>query len=58
MSYYAFRLNPVHHFTTIEHTILNVIDSRSKMALSLFFSDIPREERKNVKYVTIDMGKP
>ena len=55
MSYYAFQLTLVHHLTTIEHTILNVIDSRSKMTLSLFFSKIPRKERTKVKYVTIDM---
>ena len=28
------------------------------MALSLFFSNIPREERLSVKYVTIDMWEP
>ena len=39
-------------------TVWDVLDSRSKMALSLFFSNIPREERLRVKYVTIDMWEP
>lgn len=36
-------------------TVWDVLDSRSKMALSLFCSRIPRDERLRVKYVTIDM---
>ena len=39
-------------------TVWDVLDSRSKMALSLFFSNTPREERLRVKYVTIDMWEP
>ena len=39
-------------------TVWDVLDSRSKMALSLFFSNIPREEQLRVKYVTIDMWEP
>lgn len=36
-------------------TLWDILDSRSKMTLSLFFSKISREERTKVKYVTIDM---
>ena len=36
-------------------TVWDILDSRSKMTLSLFFSKIPREERTKMKYVTIDM---
>lgn len=39
-------------------TVWDVLDSRSKMTLSLFFSKISREERTKVKYVTIDMWEP
>ena len=39
-------------------TIWDVLDSKSKMSLSLFFSNLPREERLRVKYVTIDMWEP
>ena len=39
-------------------TVWDVLDSRSKIALSLFFSNIPMEERLRVKYVTIDMWEP
>lgn len=39
-------------------TVWDILDSRSKMSLSLFFSRIPREERLKVKYVTIDMWEP
>ena len=38
--------------------LYDVLDSRSKQALSLHFSNIPREERCRVKYVTIDMWEP
>lgn len=41
-----------------KRTVWDILDSRSKMALSLFFSGIPREERLKVKYVTIDMWEP
>ena len=39
-------------------TVWDILDSRNKMSLSLFFSNIPREERLRVKYVTIDMWEP
>lgn len=39
-------------------TVWDILDSRSKMSLSLFCSRIPREERLKVKYVTIDMWEP
>lgn len=40
------------------HSIYDVLDSRSKMNLSLYLSDFPREQRCKVKYVTIDMWEP
>ena len=39
-------------------TLWDILDSGSKMTLSLFFSKISREERTKVKYVTIDMWEP
>lgn len=41
-----------------KRTVWDILDSRSKMTLSLFFSKIHREERLKVKYVTIDMWEP
>ena len=41
-----------------DNNLYDVLDSRSKMNLSLYFSSFSREERKNVKYVTIDMWRP
>ena len=41
-----------------KRSIYDILDSRSKEQLSLYFSKIPREERKKVKYVTIDMWEP
>ena len=38
--------------------IYEVLDSRSKEALCLYFSSFPRYERLKVKYVTIDMWEP
>lgn len=38
--------------------IYDILDTRSKHALSLYFSTIPREERCGVRYVTIDMWEP
>ena len=38
--------------------IYDVLDSRNKEHLSLYFSKIPREQRLQVKYVTIDMWEP
>ena len=38
--------------------VWDVLYSRSKMTLFLFFSNIPREERTKVKYITIDMWEP
>lgn len=37
--------------------IYDILDSRSKEHLSLYFPKIPRDERLKVKYVTIDMWK-
>lgn len=41
-----------------KRSIYDILDSRSKEHLSLYLSKIPREERKKVKYVTIDMWEP
>ncbi len=41
-----------------KRSVYNILDSRSKANISLYFSDIPREERCKVKYVTIDMWEP
>ena len=41
-----------------KRTVYDILNSRSKTSLSLYFSDIPREERCRVKYVTIDMWEP
>ena len=38
--------------------IYDILDSRNKDHLSLYFSDIPREQRLKVKYITIDMWRP
>lgn len=38
--------------------LYDVLDSRSKEYLSTFFASKTREERANVKYVTIDMWEP
>lgn len=38
--------------------IYDVLNSRSKHNLSLYFSKIPRQERLKVKFVTIDMWEP
>lgn len=38
--------------------IYDILDSRNKHHLSLYFSKIPRDERLNVKFVTIDMWEP
>ena len=38
--------------------IYDILDSRSKYFLSNHFSNIPREERCRVKFVTIDMWEP
>ena len=40
------------------HLLYDVLDSRSKMNLSLYFSGFPREQRCKVKYVIIDMWEP
>ena len=37
-------------------TVWDVLDSRSKTALSLFFSNIPMEERLRVKYLLLICG--
>lgn len=39
-------------------TLYDILDSRSKEHLSLYFSKIPRTERCCVKFVTIDMWEP
>ena len=52
------RRNSIYLFMLVDNegrTIWDVLDSRIKMTLSLFFSNIPREEHLRVKYVTIDM---
>lgn len=41
-----------------KHAIYDVLDSRSKMKLSLYLSGFPREQRCKVRYVTIDMWEP
>lgn len=38
--------------------LYDILDTRSKEPLSLYFSKFPREQRLNVKYVTIDMWEP
>lgn len=38
--------------------IYDILDSRNKQQLCLYFSNIPRKERENVKFVTIDMWEP
>lgn len=38
--------------------IYDILDSRNKEHLSLYFSRIPRVQRARVKYVTIDMWEP
>ncbi len=38
--------------------IYDILDSRAKYSLARHFSNIPREERLNVRYVTIDMWEP
>ncbi len=41
-----------------KRTVYDVLDTRSKNALSLYFSGFTREERLSVRYVTIDMWRP
>ena len=38
--------------------LLEILPNRSKRTLSRYFEVIPMEERKNVKYVTIDLWEP
>ncbi len=38
--------------------LYDILNSRSKMDLALYFSSFPKEQRENVKYVTIDMWDP
>lgn len=38
-----------------KRALFDILDSRSKLSLSMYFSNFPRSERENVKYVTIDM---
>ena len=38
--------------------LIDILTSRSKYELSLFFEKCPKEEREAVKYVTIDMWEP
>lgn len=42
----------------VNRQIHDILDSRSKQSLSLYFSTFPRSERLKVRYVTIDMWKP
>lgn len=39
-------------------SLVDILTSRSKYELNNFLSQRPLEERKRVKYVTIDMWKP
>ena len=39
-------------------SLYELLNSRSKADISMYFSAIPREERLKVKYVTIDMWQP
>ena len=41
-----------------KHSLYDILDSRSKMNLSLYLSGFPKEQRCKVKYVTIDMWEP
>ena len=41
-----------------KHSFYDILDSRSKMNLSLYLSGFSREQRCKVKYVTIDMWEP
>lgn len=38
--------------------IYDILDSRAKYSLARHFSNIPRDERLRVKYITIDMWEP
>lgn len=38
-----------------KHSLYDILDSRSKMNLSLYLSGFPKEQRCKVKYMTIDM---
>ena len=42
----------------VKRDLYEVLDTRNKHQLSLFFSSFTREERLKVKYVTIDMWEP
>ena len=57
----AKRKNASYLATIIDNDYFKLIDiltSRSKYELSLFFEKCPKEEREAVKYVTIDMWEP
>ena len=41
-----------------KHSLYDILDSRSKMNLSLYLSGFPKEQRYKVRYVTIDMWEP
>ena len=45
-------------FDFLNTKIIDVIEDRSKLNLSHYFSKISREERENVQYVVIDMWEP
>ena len=45
-------------FDFLQTKIIDVIEDRSKLNLSHYFSKIPREEREMVQYVVIDMWEP
>lgn len=45
-------------FDFLNTKIIDVIEDRSKLNLSHYFSKIPREERELVQYVVIDMWEP
>lgn len=42
----------------VNRSVYDVLDSRSKDSLSSYFSEFSKDERNNVKYVTIDMWDP
>lgn len=41
-----------------QRCIFDILDSRAKNSLARHFSNLPREDRLRVKYVTIDMWEP
>ncbi|MBS4871599.1 MAG: transposase [Peptoniphilus sp. oral taxon 375] len=48
--YQCILVDPIHH------QVLDILPSRRKKALMDYFSSFPKEERRRVKYVVIDMS--